>query len=98
MQNSYYINPENLLENYTAKFCFITSSYNQSQFIDENIASIFLQDYETYRIIYINDASTDNSLDILNKLFIIICLKYYYFRIVRVHYFSLLYWMNIMFF
>lgn len=68
MINSYYINPQNIMKLYNTKFCFITSSYNQSQFIYENINSILLQDYETYRIIYVNDASTDNSLDILNEI------------------------------
>ena len=67
MINSYYIDEKNLMEKYNAQFCFITSSYNQSQFITGNLESIILQNYKLYRIIYINDASTDNSLDILNE-------------------------------
>ena len=67
MVNSYYIDPHTLRQNYNTKFCFITSSYNQVQFINKNLESILLQDYHTYRIIYINDASTDNSLEILNN-------------------------------
>ena len=67
MAHSYYIDSDTLQGNYNTKFCFITSSYNQSQFINTNLESILSQDYYTYRIIYINDGSTDNSLEILNK-------------------------------
>lgn len=67
MVNSYYIYPHTLHENYSTSFCFITSSYNQQQFINTNLDSILSQNYHSYRIIYINDASTDNSLEILNN-------------------------------
>lgn len=46
-------------------FCFITSSYNQSSFIEKNLNSIKMQIYRKYRVIYVNDASTDNSKEIL---------------------------------
>ena len=47
------------------KFVFCTSSYNQCQFINKNLESIKMQNYskDMYRIIYVNDASTDNSLE-----------------------------------
>ena len=41
--------------NYTInniKFCFITSSYNQEQFIIMNLNSIRAQKYNNYRILY----------------------------------------------
>ena len=49
------------------KFVFIVSSYNCSQFIYKNLDSIKKQNYSSYRIIYVNDNSTDNSQDILNE-------------------------------
>lgn len=47
----------------TKKFVFCTSSYNQCQFINKNLESIKMQNYSKgmYRIIYVNDASTDDS-------------------------------------
>ena len=47
----------------TKKFVFCTSSYNQCQFINKNLESIKMQNYskDKYRIVYINDASTDDS-------------------------------------
>ena len=70
MINSYYIDSSSLKTQYNIRFCFITSSYNQAEFITKNLESILLQDYKTYRIVYINDASTDNSLDILKKFIV----------------------------
>lgn len=49
------------------KFCFITSSYNQEQFIIMNLNSIRIQKYNNYRVLYVNDNSTDNSLNILQR-------------------------------
>ena len=49
------------------KFCFITSSHNTGQFIRKNLDSIRGQDYPHYRVQYIDDASTDDSADILRN-------------------------------
>ena len=59
--------PKHIVNNITknVKFCFITSSYNQSQFIIFNLNSIRLQMYTNFRVIYVNDNSTDDSLKIL---------------------------------
>ena len=47
----------------TKKFVFCTSSYNLPQFINKSLESIKMQNYskDKYRIIYVNDASTDDS-------------------------------------
>ena len=51
----------------TKKFVFIISSYNSCQFIKRNLESIKMQNYskDKYRIIYVNDNSTDNSTKII---------------------------------
>ena len=53
----------------THKFVFIVSSYNSSKFIKLNLESIKMQNYnkKKYRIIYVNDYSTDNSKKIILK-------------------------------
>ena len=62
---------DNILEekDYTTKFVFITSSYNQSQFVEKNLESIKNQNYpkNLWRVIYINDASNDSTVDICKK-------------------------------
>lgn len=52
----------------TKKFVFITTSYNSSKYINYNLESIKVQDYskDKYRIIYVNDCSTDDSEKILS--------------------------------
>ena len=42
-------------------FVFIVPSYNNSEWYIKNISSIFNQNYSNYRVIYIDDASTDNT-------------------------------------
>ena len=51
------------------KFAFITSSFNQSQFVYKNLASIIHQNYDKdyFRIIYVNDASTDDTQNIIKN-------------------------------
>lgn len=51
------------------KFVFCTSSYNQCQFVNKNLESIKMQNYDKdmYRIIYVNDASTDLTLSYIEK-------------------------------
>lgn len=43
------------------------SVYNAGKFIDEAVASIYLQSYAPLEIIAVNDGSTDNSLDVLRQ-------------------------------
>ena len=45
----------------------IVSNYNNSQYIEECINSILSQSYSDFEIIFVDDCSTDNSLDIINK-------------------------------
>ena len=42
-------------------FVFIIPSYNNEQWVEENLESIFIQDYDNYDIVYIDDASTDTT-------------------------------------
>lgn len=40
----------------------VVPSYNNSEWVEKNLRSIFEQKYDNYRIIYINDASRDETL------------------------------------
>jgi glycosyltransferase involved in cell wall biosynthesis len=57
--------------NFEKCFCFVISSYNNSFNIENNLLSIINQTYENWRVIYINDNSTDNTeelfFNIVNK-------------------------------
>ena len=61
------INNNNIGYDDTKKFVFIISSYNSCQFIKRNLESIKMQNYskDKYRIIYVNDNSSDNSTKII---------------------------------
>lgn len=50
-------------------FVFIVPSFNNERWINLNLLSIFIQDYDPYlfRVIYINDCSTDRTFDLLNE-------------------------------
>jgi len=41
------------------KFVFVVRSYNNAEYCEKNLTSIFSQNYENFRVIYIEDASTD---------------------------------------
>ena len=45
------------------KFIIITPSFNNEEWVETNIASVLNQTYTNYRVIYIDDASTDNTLE-----------------------------------
>lgn len=55
--------------NFDTDFVFITSSYNQSKFIKKSLNSIKAQKYprNKFRIIYIDDASTDSTFKICRE-------------------------------
>ena len=40
-------------------FVIVVPSYNNSEWVEKNLSSIFAQKYDNYRVIYIDDASTD---------------------------------------
>ena len=41
------------------KFTIITPSYNNVEWVEFNLASVLNQTYSNYRVMYIDDASTD---------------------------------------
>ena len=43
------------------KFKFVVPSYNNEEWVEYNIASILNQTYENYEVLYIDDASKDNT-------------------------------------
>jgi len=45
----------------TKKFVILIASYNNQDFFKKNLDSVFDQTYSKYRVIYINDCSTDNT-------------------------------------
>ena len=49
------------------KISIIVPVYNSEKYLEENIKSILNQTYKNIEVIYINDGSTDNSLNILKK-------------------------------
>ncbi len=42
-------------------FVFVVCSYNNEQWIEKNLDSLFSQTYANYRVIYVNDCSTDST-------------------------------------
>ncbi|MFZ5953487.1 MAG: glycosyltransferase family 2 protein [Candidatus Dependentiae bacterium] len=42
-------------------FVIVIPSYNNAQWCQNNLASVFAQNYTNYRVIYINDCSTDKT-------------------------------------
>lgn len=49
------------------KVSIIMSVYNGSDYIEETLRSIFEQEYKNFELIIIDDASTDNTVEIINK-------------------------------
>ena len=49
------------------KISVIMSVYNTEKFLDESIKSILDQTFKDFEFIIINDCSTDNSLNIIEK-------------------------------
>ncbi len=43
-------------------FVIIVPSFNNSEWVERNLGSIFAQKYDNYRVIYIDDASNDSTL------------------------------------
>lgn len=54
----------------TAKqLCVIVTSYNngENKLFENNLKSIFRQSYSNYKVIYVDDASTDNTFNIVKN-------------------------------
>jgi len=49
------------------KFKIIIPSYNNEKWVEANVASILNQTYTNYDVLYINDASTDNTLSLVQR-------------------------------
>ena len=45
----------------------IIPNYNHADYLEERITSILNQTYTNYEIIILDDKSTDNSIEIINK-------------------------------
>jgi len=61
-------NPHLIQNKENLKFCFIISSYNNSLNIEKNLYSIIDQTYKNWRVIYINDNSTDNTENLYENI------------------------------
>ena len=59
-----------VIENKNNTFVFIIPSYNNELYYKKNLDSIFKQNYPFYRIIYTDDASTDNTYNLVKKYII----------------------------
>lgn len=49
-------------------FVFIITSYNNSKWVEKNLNSVIHQDYKYWRVVYIDDCSNDNTLDLVNNI------------------------------
>ena len=45
----------------------IIPNYNHAQYLDERIQSVLKQTYQNFEVIILDDKSTDNSLEVINK-------------------------------
>lgn len=55
-----------IIENGNKSFVFIITSYNNEEWVYRNLYSIVNQNYSYWRIIYVNDNSSDNTLEKVN--------------------------------
>ena len=49
------------------KFSIIIPCYNASKYLERCLDSIYNQNYKMFEVIIVNDGSTDNTEDIVNK-------------------------------
>lgn len=52
---------------YQKPFVIVTASYNNKEWYQRNLDSIFNQNYEHWRLIYIDDCSTDGTADLVQQ-------------------------------
>ncbi len=57
----------NLLEHNYKKISVIVPNYNYEKYLPERVKSILNQTYPLYELIFLDDASTDNSVSIFEK-------------------------------
>jgi glycosyltransferase involved in cell wall biosynthesis len=46
----------------------VIASYNNRNWVHENLTSVFTQDYSNYRVVYIDDASVDGTADMVESV------------------------------
>ena len=49
------------------KFVFIVTAFNAAEWCKRNLESIFSQTYNKYRVIYVDDCSTDNTTSLISE-------------------------------
>ena len=50
------------------RFSVIIPAYNVQNYVEKAINSVLEQDFKDYELIVVNDASTDNTADIVKKI------------------------------
>lgn len=53
--------------NETVRYVFVVPSYNNERWIHQNLASIAAQSYRNFRVVYIDDASSDNTRSLVRE-------------------------------
>jgi glycosyltransferase involved in cell wall biosynthesis len=48
-------------------FLIVSCFYNAESFIERCVGSILTQDYQNYRVLFVDDASTDNGFDLIDE-------------------------------
>lgn len=68
--NSIYDKNKPYKYNYNYKFVFIVTGYNNGKYYKKNLDSIINQNYKNWRVIYVDDSSTDNTYEGVNNYII----------------------------
>lgn len=55
-------------ENEKIKFCIVVPSYNNLEYIKQNLNSVFKQNYHNWRMIYIDDSSNDGMTEVAQEI------------------------------
>lgn len=61
------INQMNCVNTYKYKISIILPCYNVEEYIDNAVSAILKQTFKDYEVIFINDGSTDNTLEVIKK-------------------------------